>query len=149
MPRYKLLIERLIEYTPSGEPDHALLVKAMVRARAGPGSGVVAWSNCPPHAQEMIKLSTEKVNSAVKREERERVIAEIQNMFHGTLDLMKAGRVLLHKGDLARATPTGEELLFCALFNDTFICADRFLGASGWQCTLRSQVPFRAPACVS
>ncbi|KAG6611179.1 uncharacterized protein IUM83_12633 [Phytophthora cinnamomi] len=99
IPRYKLLLERLSELTPSDHPDAAFLIEAVARVRA----------------------AASLINETVRRQENLETVLQAQQKFAGQLSLFTADRRLLKSGKLTKMSTKRQEDVMIHLFNDILL----------------------------
>ncbi|CAI5743122.1 unnamed protein product [Hyaloperonospora brassicae] len=99
IPRYKLLLERLCEFTPPEHPDAAFLKEAVNR----------------------IRSAASLINEIVGRQENLEIVLQAQQKFSGQLSLFTADRRLLKSGKLTKMSTKRQEEVMIHLFNDILL----------------------------
>uniref|UniRef100_M4BAX7 Uncharacterized protein n=1 Tax=Hyaloperonospora arabidopsidis (strain Emoy2) TaxID=559515 RepID=M4BAX7_HYAAE len=99
IPRYKLLLERLYEFTPPEHPDAAFLKEAVNR----------------------IRCAASLIDEIVGRQENLEIVLQAQQKFSGQLSLFTADRRLLKSGKLTKMSTKRQEEVMIHLFNDILL----------------------------
>jgi hypothetical protein len=103
IPRYKLLLERLIEHTKPEHPDFDSLKSALA----------------------LVTEVATNINESAKFQMKLDEIAKLQSKFKGEVNILKPGRTLIKEGTLYK----GGYPYFCFLFDDLILfCKKNFSG---------------------
>lgn len=103
IPRYKLLLQRVCDYTPSEDSDAWFLAEAVKR----------------------VEEATTKMNATVAAQADLEMILATQKLFQGQISLITANRKLIKTGNLVKATKHQQtKKVVVHLFNDILLCSD-------------------------
>lgn len=99
IPRYKLLLERICEYTRPGHCDELFLKEAVNR----------------------VAVAASLINETVRDQENLESVLEAQKKFAGQLSFVTADRRLLRSGKLTKMSTKRREEVMLHLFNDILV----------------------------
>nr|CCA16088.1 conserved hypothetical protein [Albugo laibachii Nc14] len=110
IPRYKLLLQRVCENTPSEDSDARFLTEAVQR----------------------VEEATTKMNATVAAQADLETILATQKLFQGQISLITANRKLIKTGKLVKVSKHQQQpkQVVLHLFNDILLCSD-FAGSGG------------------
>ncbi|OQS00606.1 hypothetical protein ACHHYP_03278 [Achlya hypogyna] len=122
VPRYKLLLERVVDYTGPAHPDQSALSQAVVAVSDAAGL----------------------LNETVRQKENMEQVLRVQAQFMGQLSLFTLDRRLLRAGVLVKMSTKREEKVMLHLFSDLLLYSD-ILPADTFHC--RRSVALASSAC--
>jgi FYVE/RhoGEF/PH domain-containing protein 5/6 len=99
IPRYKLLLERLLRHTPNGHFDKVYLTEAVSR----------------------VAFATSLINETVRRQENLEMLLQTQMQFMGQMSLFNPERSLVKSGKLTKISTKKQEQVVLHLFNDILL----------------------------
>lgn len=99
IPRYKLLLERVVEYTPQNHPDQLFLTEAVNR----------------------VSFAASLINETVRHQENLETVLKTQTQFAGQLSLFTSDRRLIKAGKLIKMSTKRREEVMLHLFNDLLL----------------------------
>ncbi|TMW56750.1 hypothetical protein Poli38472_006760 [Pythium oligandrum] len=99
IPRYKLLLERICEYTPSGHHDELFLKEAV----------------------KGVSFAASLINETIRNQENLETVLEAQKKFVGQLSLCTPNRRLIRSGKLIKMSTKRQEQVVLHLFNDILL----------------------------
>lgn len=112
IPRYKLLLERVVKHTPESHPDSAFLQEAVHR----------------------VSVAASFINETVRDQENLASVLQAQTQFFaGQLDLFTADRRLLKSGKLTKRSTRRQEEVMLHLFNDLLLYSSGVLLTGGYR----------------
>lgn len=112
IPRYKLLLERVVKHTPESHPDSAFLQDAVHR----------------------VSVAASLINETVRDQENLASVLQAQTQFFsGQVALFTADRRLLKSGKLTKRSTRRQEEVVLHLFNDILLYSSGVLLTGGYR----------------